>query len=140
MTYSSDSVEGVVRQWFEEVWNKKRVEAIDELLAPDCKAHGLIPGGGVLIGPDGFKESHRVFANAFPDLQITLDEVLISGDLAATRFTVTGTHLGDTLGVAPTSRPVEFMGMTMARIRDGKIVEGWNVVDFLEMQRQIAAD
>jgi steroid delta-isomerase-like uncharacterized protein len=130
-------LEDFVRRWFHEVWNEKRADTIDEMVASDCRIHGLAPGGVVLIGPQGYKESYHVFSQAFPDVQIAVDGVLVTGDMIAARFTCRGTHRGDQLGMPATGRTVEFTGMTMARIRDGRYVEAWNVVDFQEMGRQL---
>src|SRR4051794_19192041 len=94
----------LVHRWFEEVWNKHRADAIDELLAPDTIAHGLGPGGADLRGPAGFKEFHAQFTGAFPDIHITVEDVVCEGDLAACRFTGTGTHLGHELGAPPSGQ------------------------------------
>jgi len=124
-------------RWFEEVWNQRKTKTIDELMVPDVVAHGLPGEGGVVHGAEAFKASYHLFTGAFPDLTIRVDQVLAEGDMAMARFTCRGTHLGETLGVAASQQPVEFVGMTIAHIKDGQIVEGWNVVDFLTMQKQI---
>jgi steroid delta-isomerase-like uncharacterized protein len=135
----ADDREYLVRRWFEEVWNQKRVDSIDGLLADDSIAHGMGPGGADLYGRDAFKTAHATFLGALPDLRITLDQVLVDGDMVAARFTCRATHRGDHLGVAATGQPVQFTGMTMARIRDGRIAEGWNNIDLLSMLQQIGA-
>jgi predicted ester cyclase len=50
---------------------------------------------------------------------------------------VRGKHSGDSLGFAATHSPVEFTGMTIVRVKDGKIVEGWNNFDFMRMYQQV---
>lgn len=129
----------LVRRWFEEVWDKGRAEAIDEMFARDGLAHGLGEGGATLQGTDAFKAFHARFKGAFPDLRVHIEDLLSEGDLTATRFTCTGTHTGDQLGIAPTNRPVRFTGMTFARWKDGKITEGWNEVDLPGLMRQVGA-
>lgn len=131
--------EKLTRYWFEEVWNQKRGEVIDQMVAPECVARGLGPNGTDLVGPEGFKNAHILFCGAFPDLKITLDEVVASGDLVASHFTCQATHLGDHLGLPATGTPVTFCGMSLARFKDGKIVEGRNVLDLLAMMQQIQA-
>ncbi|MBW3625252.1 MAG: ester cyclase [Armatimonadetes bacterium] len=131
--------EGLIRRWFEEVWNEKRVEAIDELYADDAIAHGLGEGGGDVVGPEGFKQFHTTFCQAFPDMQITVEEVITDGDRAAARFSGWGTHQGDALGVPPTGNRVTFTGMTFTRWEDGKIQEGWNNVDIMGILKQVNA-
>jgi steroid delta-isomerase-like uncharacterized protein len=135
---TSDNV-ATVRRWFEEVWNKGRAEAIDELFAEEGVAHGLASEGGVegLRGPAGFKVFHQRFREAFPGVEVVVDDAISDGDKVAARCTVRARHEGDALGYRATGRPVEFTGMTFARVRDGKIVEAWNSFDFMSMFEQI---
>ena len=133
----SESVE-VLHRWFEEVWNKGREEAIDELFAEDGIAHGLADDQGQeLRGPTGFKPFFRKFKDAFPDIQIVIEDCIAEGDKATARCTVRAQHTGDGLGVAATNNPVEFTGMCIVRVRDGKIVEAWNNFDFMSLNQQI---
>jgi len=127
----------LIRRWFDEVWNKGRAEAIYELIAPDCKVHGL--GVAVLRGPEEFEPFHASFVGALSDMHISVDDVLAEGDMTAARLTVTGTHTGDHLGLDATGKRVSFTGMTFTRWRDGQIVEGWNNVDLPGLMKQIEA-
>ena len=127
----------VMHRWFEELWNQKREETIDALLSDDVVAHGLADGGTPLHGREGFRQVYRFYVGAFPDIKFHVDDVVAEGDLVATRFTITATHAGPNLGFAATNRPVTFGGMTLARVKDGKIVEGWNTVDLLGMLQQL---
>jgi steroid delta-isomerase-like uncharacterized protein len=124
----------LVERWFEEVWNKGRVEAIDEMFAPDAVAHGL---GGDIRGPEEFKVFHAAYRQAFPDVRIQVDEIVAEGDVVAFRLTARGTHMGDGLGFAATSRAASFVVMGTARIANGRIVEGWNVIDNMGMLTQL---
>jgi steroid delta-isomerase-like uncharacterized protein len=134
----SQDPETVLRAWYEQVWNQGREEAIDELLADDARAHGLTDAEGKTArGPASFKHVFHTFRAAFPDLCITLEEVVSQRDICAVHCTVRGTHLGDSLGIPATGKKVEFTGMNFARIADGKIVEGWNNFDFATMQAQL---
>jgi predicted ester cyclase len=125
-----------MHRWFEEVWNQGRSEVIDELMGSEIKAYGLGPGGGP-IGAAEFKGFHRQFRAAFPDIRVHVEDVVVEGNKAVARCSVTGTHLGDTLDMAPTGRKVQFTGMTFVVIREGKIVEGWNNFDFAGMFEQL---
>ncbi len=132
--------ETLLHQWFEEVWNNKSEDAIDELFAEDGIANGLNDAdGNPLRGPENFKTLHRAFLAAYPDLTITVEDTVSEGDKIAARCTVRATHTGDGLGVAPTNQPVEFTGMTIVKIKDGKIVEAWNEFDFMKMYSQVGA-
>ena len=124
----------LVQRWFDRVWNEGRAEAIDEMFAADGVAHGL---GQDLRGPSEFKVFHATFRGAFPDVRVQIDDMIAEGDKVAYRFTATGTHRGGDLGFAATGRPVRFLGMGSVRIANGRIVEGWNVLDQLGMLTQL---
>lgn len=130
----------LIRRWFAEVWNQGRAEAIPELFAADGIAHGLSDDVNVpLKGPSGFLPFHAQFREAFPNIEVVVEEQIAEGDLVATRCSVRGKHTGHSLGFAATHAPVEFTGMTITRIREGKIVEAWNNFDFMKMYRQLGA-
>ena len=134
----SDNNKALVQRWFEEVWNKGRAEAVVEMFAADGIAHGLSDAAGSpLRGPDGFKKFHATFRAAFPDIVITIEDMVAEGDRVAVRCSVRGKHTGDSLGFAATHAPVDFTGMSIVRIKDGKIVEGWNNFDFMKMNQQL---
>jgi steroid delta-isomerase-like uncharacterized protein len=136
----SENNKQLVRRWFEEVWNKGNANAIDEMFAADGIAHGLNDDKTQpLTGPAGFKKFHAAFRESFPDIRVEVHEILSEGDLVAARCSVTGSHQGNSLGIAASNRPVELSGIAMVRVRDGKIVEGWNNFDFMTMYRQIGA-
>ncbi len=136
----SDDKKPLAKQWFDEVWNKGRADAIDELMHPDCVVHGLQEGDAVLRGPEGFKLFHSQFMGAFPDLQVTMEEVVSNSTTEAMRFSVEATHAGDHLGMPATNKRVTFTGMGFARYKDGKIIEAWNVVDMFGLLKQIGAE
>src|SRR5438045_1535773 len=105
----------LTRRWFEEVWNQQRESAIDELLASDAVIHGLEPGAENARGPLAFKPFHRRFVQAFPNIRINVEDVLVERDKSACRFTCAATHtgFGPMLNFAPTGRPVQFTGMSI---------------------------
>ena len=136
----SDANRALVHRWFEEVWNKGRVDAIDEMFASDGIAHGLpADSGQPLRGSDGFKAFHQKFRGAFPDIVVTVEDTVVEGDKVAARCHVRARHTGDSLGLAATHQPIEISGMTIARVKGGKIVEAWNNFDFLSLYQQIGA-
>jgi steroid delta-isomerase-like uncharacterized protein len=128
------------RRWFEEVWNKRRAEAIDELLAPDGVPHGLEPQGNPPArGPAAFRPFWERFCGAFPDLKITVEDVIAEGGKTAVRFSFRGTHRGHHLGVPPSGNTIQCSGMTLIRWRNGKIAEAWNEFDAWGLMRQAEA-
>ena len=122
----------LVRRWFQEVWNQANASVIDELMAAQCIAHGLIgEDGQELCGPTPYKEFHRKFMTEFPGLRVEVVDVLVDGDRTAARCLVSGRH-------GASDKPVSFTGMTIVRWQDGKIVEAWNNFDFHVMRQQLA--
>jgi steroid delta-isomerase-like uncharacterized protein len=117
---------GLARRWFEEVWNQRRTETIDELLTPESVGH---MEGGDAHGIDGFKRAHAAFVAAFPDLRLSIEALMADGDQVAIRWRATGCHAGDGLGACATHEVVSFRGITWQRYRDGKLVEGWDCWD-----------
>ncbi len=126
-----------MHRWFNEVWNNKNEAAIDEMFAEDGLGYGL--GVENIIGPEQFKIFHKAFVSAYPDLKVYVEDTVIEGDKIAVRCKVTGSHAGDGIGVSPTNQPVEFTGMVIVRVKDGKIVEAWNEFNFMAMYQQVGA-
>ena len=136
--YETSDNASLVRRWFDEVWNSGRAEAIDEMFAEEGVAHGLTDESGAeLRGPAHFRVFHRQFREAFPDIEVVVEDTVSEGDKVAARCTVRGRHRGDSLGFKATDSPVEFTGMSFVRISDGKIVEAWNNFDFMSMFQQL---
>ena len=128
----------VQQRWFAEVWNQGRTEVIDELLSPDVTAHGLVdPNGNPVHGAEQFKLYHQSFRSAFPDIRVTVEDTVCEGNKIVVRCRVQATHTGAGFGFTPTHKPVDFAGMCMLRIDEGKIVEAWNSFDFLAMFGQL---
>ena len=128
----------LLRRWFEEVWNKGRTEAIDEMFAAEGIAHGLSGDAKKPFrGASDFKPFHQMFRGAFPDIEVVVEDVIAEGDKVAARCSVRGKHTGDHLGLIASNAPVDFDGISIVRIKNGKIVEAWNNFDFLKMNQQI---
>ena len=130
----------LLHRWFEEVWNQKREDVIGEMLAEETILHGLNDEeGNPLVGPEGFKAMHRAFTSALGDIHVTIEDTVVEGDKIAARCRATATHTGEGLRLTPTNRTVEFTGIGIATVADGKMVEVWNEWDFLKMYAQLDA-
>lgn len=125
--------DAVVRAWFQEIWNEGREDAIDRLAADNFIAHGA-PS---LRSTADFKVMYRQFRQALSDVKVKVEHTVTQGEYCAGYCRVTARHTGNGFGGAPTNREVEFDGVVMALVRDGRIVEGWNCFDFLSMYQQI---
>ncbi|HVK12656.1 MAG TPA: CHAD domain-containing protein [Gemmataceae bacterium] len=117
----------LARRWMDEVWNQRRTETVHELLTPASRCRSET---GVMTGPDEFLErAYGPLTAAFPDVRVTVEGTVSEGDQVVVRWTATGTHTGDGIGLPPTGRKLTFRGMTWVRIENGKMVEGvdvWN--------------
>ncbi len=127
------SPDAVVRAWFQEIWNEGREDAIDRLAADTFIAHGA-PS---LRSPAEFKVMYLQFRRALTDIEVKVEHTVTQGEYCAAFCLVKARHTGDGFGGAPTNRELEFDGVVMARVLDGRIVEGWNCFDFLAMYQQI---
>ena len=101
--------------------------------------------GNEIAGPEKFKELHRKFVRSFPDVSITVEDMISDGDKIAARATVRLTHTGENFtfsaekSLAPSGKKIEFSGMTITTIRNGQIAEAWNSFDFLRFYTELGA-
>ena len=128
----------LIRRWFEEVWNQGRAEGITEMMAEDCIIHGLSEDGQPMSRA-AFFPFHTRFREAFPAIEVVVEDVITEGDTLAARCSVRGKHEGHSLGFKATGTTAEFDGMGIARVKDGRFVEVWNNFDFLKMYKQLGA-
>jgi steroid delta-isomerase-like uncharacterized protein len=130
----------IVHEWFDLVWNQGRIEEIDRLFAADGIAHGLVDAEGIeLRGPAGYKPFFRTFREAFPNIQVSVEDTVVEGEKIAARCVVRGHHLGDGFGLKATGKQIEFTGITIVRVAGGQIVEAWNNFDFTTMNAQLGS-
>ncbi len=128
----------LIRRFYEEVVGNGNLDVIDELLAEDIVDHeeGL---PGQPPGRDGVRFFINTFRAAFPDIKAEVDVTLAQGDLAAARAIIRGTHQAEFMGVPPSNKSVEFEGVEIIRVEDGKIVEHWGLTDTMSLMQQIGA-
>jgi steroid delta-isomerase-like uncharacterized protein len=129
----------LLTRWFDEVWNQGKLETVQELLSPDAVAIGQAGSGVTLRGPQDFVPFVQRIREAFPDIKVDVEDAFGAEDKVALRWSGQMTHSGDALGMPATGKSVRITGITMVRIVDGKIVEGWDNWDQLGMLQQIGA-
>jgi steroid delta-isomerase-like uncharacterized protein len=122
----------LARRFIEEVLSGGRLEAFAELTAPDYADHSLPPG----LTPEA---SIAAFRAGFPDASFEVGDVVAGDHMASARWSVTGTHTGEFFGVPATGRPVRMQGISMYRVRDGRLAEAWVQYDQLGLLQQIGA-
>ncbi|HEX8363306.1 MAG TPA: ester cyclase [Longimicrobium sp.] len=133
--------ETVIRRWFAEVWNERRLDRVEELWASNGVAHGLAEGGADDIhGPEEWRRFIETMLQEFAEFQITVEDVIADGEKVAARWVAEGTYHGTMLAPTPPQpQRVRMTGMTIARVVDGQIVEGWNNWDIMGMMGQLGA-
>ncbi len=131
----SEENKALIRRFAEEYVNKGNLALASELLTPTYVNHLAPPG--IPPGPDGENQVLTMFRSAFPDGQVTLEDILAEGDKVAVRLTFSGTHQGEFMGIPPTGRSFTIAGMNVFRIEDGKIAENWPQLDMLSLMQQL---
>ncbi len=132
----SEANKALVRRLREEAISTGNLALIDELLTENYLYHGPSLAGEIR-GIEAFKQFLLPFTKAFPDRRETISHQIAEGDMVATRFSFTGTHKGDLMGIAPTGVTVTLTGIEISRIVDGRIVEAWVDFDSLALLQQL---
>jgi steroid delta-isomerase-like uncharacterized protein len=110
---------------------------IDEFVEPDAQIRTELPVDA--RGAQLLKEVFGRLIRAFPDLHITVEDLIAEGDKVVSRNTVTGTHQGEYMGIPPTGKSITYNEIFIMRFAGGRIAETWGVVDVLSQMRQLGA-
>jgi steroid delta-isomerase-like uncharacterized protein len=129
----------LMHRWFREVWNEGRTQTIHDLLSPNAVARGQGGPQEEIHGPAEFVLFVERIRSAFSDINITVEDAFGTQDRVVVRWSAAMTHSGDGLGIPASGKPVRITGITIARILDGLIVEGWDSWSQLGMLQQIGA-
>ena len=127
----------MIARRFYDLFNTGNLDGLAEIVTADVMDHNPAPGQAA--GFAGLKQVLGMFRAGFPDLQVTVEDVLAEGDKCLLRLRARGTHNGAFLGIPPTGKPVDFPAMDLYRLADGKIVEAWHLEDLLTMMMQVGA-
>jgi hypothetical protein len=110
-------------------------KTIDAIVDPDVRIRTPLPVQ--TTGAQALKEVWAILLRAFPDLHLTVEDVIAEGDKIVTRNTVTGTHQGDFMGRPPSGKSVSYNEIFIFRFAGGRVAETWGVVDSLSVMRQL---
>jgi len=110
---------------------------LDEILTPDWKDIPLAPGQ--VDGPQGIKDQFPMLFSAFPDLKIVIHEIVGASGHAGVRASITGTHLGEIFGVAPTGQFVDVPIHEFHHLKEGRITQTWHLEDWFGMLNRVGA-
>jgi steroid delta-isomerase-like uncharacterized protein len=132
----------IVAMFVEELWNKRNLEVADTIFDEDCYTHQLqsgLPVVGAPRGPAGIKAHVTDWLSGFLDLKFTVEQMFADGDRVISQLAMDGTQTGQWMGVPPTGKRVNIRMMTIHRIRKGKIIEDWVLVESLGLLQQFGA-
>ncbi len=132
------SAETVVRRLIEEGFSQGRLEVADELVADEVLEHQNF-GPDHADGADGVKAVISSLRRAFSDFELTIEDLVVAGDVVWTRNVATGTNDGSFMGRPPTGLPIRIDVFDVLRVVDGKVVEHWGVPDRLGVLMQLGA-
>jgi steroid delta-isomerase-like uncharacterized protein len=114
----------------EELINQGKLAVIDEVVASDFVGHTI--GAPEVKGSESLKQRLTMLRTAFPDVHVTIDDMVAAGDKVATRVTLHGTHKREFLGIAPTGKTITATEIRITRIANGKIQESWFAGNLLQ--------
>lgn len=131
-------LKATLRRVPEEALNQGNLEIVEEVFSPEYVMHD--PSSPTEIrGLEGIRQYLENFRTAFPDLHLTVESQVAEGDTVMTRWTATGTHQGEAMGMQPTGNRVTVQGIIESRFSEGKVVEEWQSLDTLALMQGIGA-
>src|SRR5215212_5225693 len=132
----SEEIKALVRRQEEELFGHGNLDVADEIYAPDYVGHDPSNPQDVR-GLEAAKRAAADYRRAFPDLRVTVEDLIAEGDRVAARLRFRGTHRGELDGIAPTGRRVDCTGIVISRIEGGMIAEDWANFDDFGMMQQL---
>ncbi len=132
----------IVTRFVEELWNERKLEVADAIFDEDCHTHQLQSGSPVMAtprGPAAVKAHVTDWLSGFPDLKFTVEQMFADEDRVFSQLAMDGTQTGQWIGIPPTGKRVNIRMLTIHRVRSGKIIEDWVLVETLGLLQQIGA-
>jgi steroid delta-isomerase-like uncharacterized protein len=134
----SEQKKALSRRVAEEMFAGGNLDLAEELVTPDFIGHD-VAAPEPIRGPQGLKDQAKGYRDAFPDIQLKIEDQIAEGDKVVTRWTATGTHKGDLFGLGPTGKQTTIGGITIDRFKGDKIAESWDNWDALGLMQQLGA-
>jgi steroid delta-isomerase-like uncharacterized protein len=132
----STEAKAVVRRLYEEVWNKRRLELVNELISPSHALHDPHLAGSA-VGPNAYKRVCTEFLAAFPDLRFTVEDYISERDKVVASWTISGTHKREFRGIPATNKKISIEGVTINHVADGKIMDSYVSLDYFGLLQQL---
>jgi len=131
---STEENKALARRYIEELFNQKNLATIDELNTPDVVLHNA---SMTIQGREPYKQFVSMYLTAFPDMHMTIEDMIAEGDTVAERVTIRSTHKGDFMGIPPTGKQGTVTAIYIVRFANGKGAEVWANADDLGMLQQL---
>lgn len=131
----NEQMKQLIRDHYDAGVNNQDLDKLDAQLTDDFIDHAM--PAETTRGPAGVKEWLARLKKGFPDLTVTIDEMIAEGDRVAIRATWTGTHTSEIFGMPPTGRIISFSGAVFWRIEGDRIAERWAYIDTAELMKRL---
>lgn len=131
----SEANKALARRLIEDFWGKGNFDVADEIMGLNYVNYN--PPPGIPVDRDGYKEWGAMFRSGFPDQQAVAEEIIAEGDRVVTRWSTSGTHQGEFMGIPATGKRINVSGITIVRVVDGLIIEDWTEMDAMGMMQQL---
>lgn len=129
----------IIHRLFEEVWTGENPDVADELVGPEYIIHDREIAEEIR-GPELYKKLASMTRKGYPDMELTIHDIIEEGNKVVLRWTMTGTHEGSMGDREPTGKQVEMPAIGINRFEDGQLVESWTQSDTLGLMKQIEAE
>jgi steroid delta-isomerase-like uncharacterized protein len=126
----------IVRRLYEEVWNKRKLEVVDELISPSHALQDPVVSGSQ-AGPELYKRRVVELTTGFPDLRFSIEDTIAEREKFVVSWIISGTHTGEFMGIPATGRKISVEGITIHYIKNGKILDSYVRWDALGLMRQL---
>jgi len=130
----SNENEKIIRRFVDEVINSGDYSAMRELLHPNYVYRSP---DQELCGQEALESLLRAYRTGLPNINVSIDDLVSSGNKVAISITLSGTHTGELMGMPATGNSLEVHGMVLSRIEDQKLIEEWEILDMLGMVQQL---
>ncbi|HLI50289.1 MAG TPA: ester cyclase [Thermomicrobiaceae bacterium] len=138
MAYTPEENNQIAKDFFETAWNYGDFSVLDKYLTPDSMDYSTLHGHPEQ-GSDSFRQIISMFRAGFPDIHLTIEDEIYTGDKVVHRWVLSGTHSEPFMGMPATGKQVAFNGMTIVEMHDGKIAGRWSIPDMMGLMTQLGA-
>ena len=133
----SDQQKRLAERFHKDIFEAGKLDVADEILSPNFAVHSPDYPPELPSGPEGVKQWAMGLRQGFPDVGFTHHDVIAEGDKVVIRWSVTGTHKGELLGMPATGKQIQVSGIDVFRVQDGRLVEMWQNMDTFGMMRSL---